>query len=134
MKKLSAIKLRSQLREIKPFLLLLPTILSFVQEQLCSLSTFVTTVLIQKSKAKSLIPSNYRPITCLCTAWKILTGTVADAVHTHLESQNATPVEKKRCRKNTHGTKDQLLIDKLLSLDSKTYELGTCVDRLQEGL
>ena len=32
-KKLGAIKSRSQLREIKPFLLLLPTILSFVQEQ-----------------------------------------------------------------------------------------------------
>ena len=75
------------------------------------------TVLIQKSKAKGLIPSNYRPITCLCTVW--MTGIVADEVYTHLESKNVIPVEEKGCRKNTRGTKDQLLIDKLLLLDSR---------------
>ena len=46
MKKLSAIKSRSQLREIKPFSLLLLTTLSFVQEQPCSLSTLVTPILL----------------------------------------------------------------------------------------
>ena len=74
------------------------------------------TVLIQKSKAKGLIPSNYRPITCLCTVWKMLNGISADEVYTHFESQNVILVELKGCRKNISGTKDQLLIDKLFYL------------------
>ena len=46
----------------------------------------------------------------------------ADKVYTHLESQNVILVELKGCRKNTIGTKDQLLIDKLLLLDSRAKQ------------
>lgn len=47
-----------------------------------------------------------------------MTGIVGDEVYTHLECQNVILVKQKGCGKNTHGTKDKLLIDKLLLLDS----------------
>ena len=38
------------------------------------------TYLIMKNPAKGATPGNYRPITCLPTTFKLLTGVVADAV------------------------------------------------------
>ena len=46
-------------------------------------------------------------------------GISADEVYTHFGSQNVILVELKGCRENTSGTKDQLLIDKLVLLDSR---------------
>ena len=52
----------------------------------------------------------------------MLNGISADEVYTHFESQNVILVKLKGCRKNTSGTKDQLLIDKLLLLDSRAKQ------------
>ena len=56
--------------------------------------------------------SNYRPITCLPLTWKLITDIVADEIYNHLEENDLLPEEQKSCRRNSRGTKDQLLIDK----------------------
>ena len=70
------------------------------------------TVLIQKDPAKGTVASNYRPIACLPIMWKLLTGMFAESIYKHLDDQNLLPDEQKGCRKQSRGTKDQLLIDK----------------------
>ena len=42
------------------------------------------TTLMQKDKNKSPVSSNYRPITCLPTIWKLLTSILSTVVHKHL--------------------------------------------------
>ena len=70
------------------------------------------TVLIQKDPAKGRSASNYRPIACLPLMWKLLTGIFADKIYDHLHASSLLPDEQKGCRKQSRGTKDQLLIDR----------------------
>ena len=70
------------------------------------------TVLIQKDPAKGRSASNYRPIACLPIMWKLLTGIFADKIYDHLHTNSLLPEEQKGCRKQSRGTKDQLLIDR----------------------
>ena len=44
--------------------------------------------------------------------WKLFTAVISDAIYDHLERSQLLPEEQKGCRKNSRGTKDQLLIDK----------------------
>ena len=76
------------------------------------------TVLIQKDPQKGNVASNYRPIACLPIMWKLLTGIFADRIYDHLADKDLLPDEQKGCRKNSRGTKDQLLIDKAITTDS----------------
>lgn len=78
------------------------------------------TILLMKDKAKGPIPSNYRPITCLPTTFKLLTAIIAHSIQTYLESNDLMPEEQKGNRRGTRGTKDQLLIDKMILRNSKT--------------
>ena len=48
-----------------------------------------------------------------------MTGIVANSVYKYLEMYNLLPVEQKGCRRNSRGTKDQLLIDKTVLNDCK---------------
>ena len=77
--------------------------------------TIGRTVLIMKDKKKGRIVSNYRPIACLPLMWKLLTGIFAEKIYNHLAENDLLPNEQKGCRKNSRGTKDQLLIDKAIS-------------------
>jgi len=77
-----------------------------------------STSLIPKSKETAL-PSKYRPICCLPTTYKWLTGIIADAMYEHLESGNFMEDEQKGCRRYKQGTKDQLLINKHILDDCK---------------
>ena len=77
------------------------------------------TVLIQKDPAKGNDPSNYRPITCLPLAWKILTGIIAEETYTFLEQRSLLPEEQKGCRKGSRGTGDLLYIDRMLLQEVK---------------
>ena len=77
------------------------------------------TVLILKDKEKGTIVTNFRPITCLPMMWKLLTGILAEELYTHLENSKLLPDEQKGCRKNSRGTKDQLLIDKTIIRNCK---------------
>ena len=58
------------------------------------------------------MPSKYRPITCLPTTYKLLTGIITDAIENHLTSQNLINQEQKGCTRGTSGTKMQLLTNK----------------------
>ena len=51
--------------------------------------------------------------------WKLLTGVVAEEMYDYLEQGELLPEEQKRCRRGSHGTKDQLLIDKSVLKDCK---------------
>ena len=70
------------------------------------------TVLLQKDPAKGRAASNYRPIACLPLMWKLLTGIFAEEIYDHLHENSLLPNEQKGCRKQSRGTKDQLLIDR----------------------
>ena len=72
------------------------------------------TTLIVKDKTKGDLVSNFRPITCLPMMWKMFTRIIAEEIYSHLESNNILPVEQKGCRKKSRGTKDQILIDKMI--------------------
>ena len=54
----------------------------------------------------------YRPICCLSTTYKLLTGIIADSIYEHLDRGNFLEEEQKGCIRNRMGTKDQLLINK----------------------
>ena len=66
------------------------------------------TSLLPKSKETSL-PNKYRPICCLPTTYKLLTGVIADAVYQHLDSEQYLEDEQKGCRKRRQGTKHSSL-------------------------
>ena len=76
------------------------------------------TTLLPKSK-ETHRPNKYRPICCLSTTYKLLTGLVADAIYMHLERGNYLEEEQKGCIRNRLGTKDQLLINKTILEDAK---------------
>ena len=75
------------------------------------------TILCQKDPGKGNTVDNYRPISCLPPMWKLMTGIIANRVYEYLEMNNLLPVEQKGCRRNSRGTKDQLLIDKMVLND-----------------
>ena len=56
-------------------------------------------------------PSNYRPITCLPTLYKIITAILTHKIDTHLQVHNILTEEQKGCRKKNQGCKEQLIID-----------------------
>jgi len=81
------------------------------------------TVLIQKDPAKGTVAVNYRPIACLPLMWKLLTGSLQGrSSYDHLDSSGLLPEQQKGCQKKSHGTKDQLLIDKVVLKKAKRKE------------
>ena len=77
------------------------------------------TFLCLKDPAKGNAVENFRPITCLPLMWKLMTGIISENLYSFLESEGSLPEEQKGCRKNSRGTKDQLLIDKAILKDCK---------------
>ena len=77
------------------------------------------TALVQKDKSKGNVASNYRPITCLPTMWKLLTGIISGGLYNYLEESDTIPHKQKGCGRKCRGTKDQLLIDKMVMMNSK---------------
>lgn len=71
------------------------------------------TCLILKDRSEGGLVSNYRPITCSPLMWKLLTGTIGESVYSHLE-EKILPPEQKGSRKGCRGTKEQLMIDKMV--------------------
>ena len=82
------------------------------------------TLLCVKEIEKGNVVSNFRPITCLPLLWKLLTAVLAEDIYNHLEIKNLLPVEQKGCRKRSRGTKDQLLIDKMIIRNCKKRLTG----------
>ena len=82
------------------------------------------TVLIQKVKEEGNVVNNYRPITCLPIVWKLFTGILADEIYNHLENEKLLPMEQKRCRRKYRGTKDQLLINRMIIRNCERKQTG----------
>ena len=85
------------------------------------------TCLILKDKSKGNIVSNYRPITCLPLMWKLLTGIIAEEIYQHLQEKHLLPDEQKGYRRNSRGTKDQLMIDKMVLRNCKRRMTNLCI-------
>ena len=85
------------------------------------------TVLLLKNPSKGNTPDNYRPITCLSVVWKLLTSIIYQKIYFHLHSNNLFPLEQKGCLCQSRGTKDQLLIDKLILCDAKKKWKNLCM-------
>ena len=88
-------------------------------EQTPSWLTKGVTYMLPKSN-ETQNPKNYRPITCLTTMYKTLTSVCSDRLSAHLTMKNILPWEQRGCKKGSYGTKDQLLINKMVLADCKT--------------
>ena len=77
------------------------------------------TLLCVKEFEKGNAVVNFRPITCLPLLWKLLIGILAEELYEHLDQPNILLLEQKGCRKGSRGTKDQLLIDKMIVKNCK---------------
>ena len=75
------------------------------------------TTLLAKS-ANTSDADQFRPITCLTTMWKCLTGIVSEKMLYHLNSYNVIAVEQQGAVKYSYGTKTQLLINKSVVEDA----------------
>jgi hypothetical protein len=76
------------------------------------LTTGLTYLIPKSGNSKEV--RNYRPITCLTTIYKTLTGIIAKRISTHLEEQSLLPAEQKGCHPASKGCKDQLMISKAI--------------------
>ena len=85
------------------------------------------TVLLPKS-SKTSDPSHYRPITCLSTFWKLLSGILAEKISLHLNKYSIIAREQQGAVKKSYGTKTQLLINKSIFEDAfrKRKNLSMC--------
>ena len=63
--------------------------------------------------------ANQRPITCLNTIYKWITSCVLKPVDSHLVDNDLTEGEQRGAKQNCSGTTDNLLIDRMLCLDSQ---------------
>ena len=71
-----------------------------------------TTLLPKNSETSSA--KNFRPITCLTTFWKTLTGILATKIERHLKKNDIMSEEQQGAIKGSYGTKKQLVINKTL--------------------
>ena len=85
------------------------------------------TTLIMKDPTKGSAVENYRPITCLNLLWKLFTGIFAEKTYKHLLQNELLSVEQKGCRKDSKGTIDQLIIDKMIMKNCKRRHTNLCM-------
>ena len=64
-------------------------------------------------------PSNYRPIACLNTCYKLLTSYIALFVDGHVRSNNILPLEQIALQKKVWGCTHALMLDQTLVADSQ---------------
>ena len=89
------------------------------EDDLSEWMTHGRTVPFQKDPQKGNTADNYRPILCLPLMWKLLTGVIAEEMYKYLGREKILPEKQKRYKRGSHGTKDQLLIDKTVLKDCK---------------
>lgn len=82
------------------------------------------TVLILKDLQKRAIPSNYRPITCLSTTWKLLPGIIATKMNRHMGQY--TSGAQNGISKDTRVAKHQLLTDRAVARDCRARQTNLC--------
>ena len=89
------------------------------KEQLPECLTYVQPAFGQKGQTKGNTQDNYRPISCLLLMWRLLTGIISKYLYSFLEEENTLPEEQKGCRRNSRGTKDQVLLDEAMLREYK---------------
>ena len=101
------------------FPLLAKTMTAFVEEPELLPEWVVRgrTTLLPKS-SKTADESQYRPITCLNTYWKCLSGVISEKVTRHLNEFSVLAPEQQGAIKNSYGTKTQLIVNKTLVEDA----------------
>ena len=77
------------------------------------------TILCPKDRTIGNAVENFRPITCLSLMWKLFSGVLLEKIYDHFEAQHLFPEEQKGCRKGSRGTKEQLLVDKMVMRNCK---------------
>ena len=48
-----------------------------------------------------------------------MTGTIAESIYNFIDVNDKLPIEQRGCKKESRGTKDQLLIDKAILRDCR---------------
>ena len=81
--------------------------------------TIGKTTSLMKNKEKGKIPNNYRPLTCLRTTFKLMIAIIAESMLNYLENNGLIPEEQKGNPRKSRGTKNQLLIDKMILRNAK---------------
>lgn len=76
------------------------------------------TILIPK-KGDLALSENYRPITCLPSAYKILTSTIAHKIRKHLNENQIMAWEQNGSKKRGRGSKELLAIDNAITKQAK---------------
>ena len=66
-------------------------------------------------------PEQYRPITCLNTAYKLYTGALAAVLTQHAIGNQLLPPEQKALRKGRRGCLDALVIDGAVTQEAKLH-------------
>ena len=64
-------------------------------------------------------PNQYRPITCLPTVYKLLTGIIADNMYDHLMNNSLISNQQSGCKRDCYGVKDQLLLNKTVTENAR---------------
>ena len=77
--------------------------------------------MLQKDKGKDNVASNYRPINCLPSMWKLLTCVIADQIYAHLDQGKFLLEEQKGCRKGSRATNELLYIDRAVIKEVKSW-------------
>lgn len=72
-------------------------------------------------------PKNFRPITCLSTLYKILTGVITLNISRHIGKNNILAREQNGCRKDTRGCKELLIMDSLITKQAKKKQRNISV-------
>lgn len=78
------------------------------------------TVLIPKEGCEGK-PEQYRPITCLNTSYKLLTGALTVLLMAHAEAMDLLPIEQKALRRGARGCMDALAIDNAVTEEARVW-------------
>ncbi|XP_044757776.1 uncharacterized protein LOC123315935 [Coccinella septempunctata] len=65
--------------------------------------------------AESEDPKNYRPVTCLPTIYKLLTGVLTRHINNHVRSHNILATEQNGCKSKAMGAKELLITDVIIT-------------------
>ncbi|XP_050549514.1 uncharacterized protein LOC126910674 [Spodoptera frugiperda] len=93
-----------------------------------SIPEFITqglTYMIPKD-SDHMNPAKYRPITCLQTIYKLITGCISEIIYKHITQNNILSEEQKGCRKYSQGCKEQLIIDSVAMKHSVKLKNDIC--------
>lgn len=77
------------------------------------------TTLMTPKRGDLTQPSNYRPITCLPSIYKLITSTIGHKIKIHLKNNHIMAWEQNGCKDEGRGAKELLIIDNLLTKQAK---------------